>query len=181
MNRLRRTTVVVATVFTLVGLNSATAVAVPPPSLVRPLDCLREFDESPHYARDGWARARVADVAGVFLGCGDEMSGVIHIAHPESRGHTHPIPPGAENSFLWCFERTIRLGRQRPDNDYPESRTRYEYAYNGDIGAPFPMAGASQRATAIVDNAGGFVWTFFASGPRSPQSNNWGGCVADIA
>lgn len=127
---------------------------------------------------EGWVAAPVLDVNGVFLGCGDERSGVIHIAHPESTGNVHPIYPAQVRDFSRCHEKIATFGTQRPDNNFPGTRTRYEYTYYVDSNlGPIP-----QTATIVKDNAGRFVWTMFTPETSDvPQGKDWLGCAGPEA
>lgn len=150
------------------------AQAAPPPGRVSGLDCLREWDLNDDYVGEGWVQARVAEVDGVVLGCGDERSGMIHIAHEQSGGSTHPVDASNYGAFLECFGLLVRSGRQSPDVDHPQTRTRYDlvYKYSSAGGYPIPL-----HAVVIKDNAGGFVYTMFTSTVEVARGNDWTGCT----
>ncbi len=115
---LRNATALLAAILIL-SLATSNAYAVPPPPIVEPMRCIAEWNENDNYVGEGWVAARVGDVNGVFLGCGDERSGLIHIAHPESTGTVHPVWPHAQFEFLRCFELIAKMGVQKPDNNFP--------------------------------------------------------------
>lgn len=177
---LRRTAAVVSAAVALLTTTSASqALAVPPPpGFVNPMQCIVEFNDNPDYVGEGWVNAPVLDVNGVFLGCGDERSGFIHIAHPESTGNVHPVYPAQVRDFSRCFQNIANFGMQRPDNNFPDTRTRYEYVYYVDsILGPIPQTG-----TIVKDNAGRFVWTMFTPETSDvPQGNDWIGCAGPEA
>lgn len=171
---------------TIIGMVSAVALvfsseavlAARPPSSSTPMRCLYEWEKNPNYVGDGWVGARVADVNGIFLGCGDERSGIIHIAHPESTGSIHPISASTQDEFLRCFELVATRGVRSADKDFPSSRTRVEFTYY----LKTQLGSLPQFATIIYDNTGRFVWTFFtSSGSFSRQGNNWSGCTNILA
>ncbi len=133
------------------GGGSADA-APPPPGDVNPLECLNQWDNNPNYVGEGWVGARVRVVRDVlerevFLGCGDELSGVIHIAHPDTTGTLHPIPPGEEASFLRCFERTIQTSAISPAG---EGRRKYEFDWLKDNPGNSEVPQQVMRSTAFV-------------------------------
>ncbi len=170
---------------TIIGMVSAVALvfsseavlAARPPSFATPMRCMYEFDKNDNYIGDGWVKARVADVKGIFLGCGDEQSGIIHIAHPESMGNSHPISGSTQDEFLQCFKLVATNGERSPDKRFPSSRTRVEYTYY--VNSQFGWV--PQTATIIYDNARRFVWTFFtSSGSFSPKGNNWSDCSKQV-
>lgn len=103
--------------------------AAPPPPISTPLECINSFSNNPDYVSEGWVAAEVASWNGVFLGCGDERSGIIHIAHPESTGSIHPVFEDTQSAFLACFRNIANSGAQRPDDEFPQTRTRYERSY----------------------------------------------------
>ncbi|MGH3937764.1 MAG: hypothetical protein ACRDTG_03890 [Pseudonocardiaceae bacterium] len=153
------------------------ASAAPPPAEPTPTQCLNEFSSNPDYVGDGWVGARVSgppsgnpfDLFEFFnpqdreysLFCGDELSGVVHIAHPESTGTVHPISPDDEEQFLMCWRRTIAGGDPEPD---VAGRTRFVLEYR-----------EGEFATAIVDNERRFTYTLFTS--TGAEGNDWSRCV----
>ncbi|MFD2419751.1 hypothetical protein [Amycolatopsis pigmentata] len=155
-------------------LGTTTATAAPPAPDNTPLDCFWQWANNPNYVGDGWVGARVSDVNGVFLGCGDELSGIIHIADPDSTGSIHPIFADTQADFLACFWNIATFGSQRPDNDFPNDRTRYEFQYTYWTNVGFP---ATQTATLIKNNVGRFVWTMFTQTDFSPDGNDWYSCA----
>lgn len=168
---LRRSIIASLATILALAIGATSSYAAPPPYSVEPMRCIAEFNENDNYVGEGWVAARVAESNGVFLGCGDERSGVIHIAHPESTGNVHPVYPETQYEFVQCFKAVAALGYQKPDKNFPNTRTRYEYTYYVDSPAgPLP-----HTATLIKDNAGGFVWTMFTS---SPNDADWVGCTA---
>jgi hypothetical protein len=88
-------------------------------------DCLRMFDsDSNAYYREGWQTDEVAvattrDGTILTLRCGNELSGVIHIADPESTGTGHSLnPSGADDAvFATCFRKTVTEGTPRDESD----------------------------------------------------------------
>lgn len=157
----RRLAATAATPLVLSTLLAGSASAAPPGTNVRPLDCLREFDHNPNYVGEGWIAAMVASANGYMLGCGNELSGVVHIAHPASTGTFHPIPANDEDLFLQCWRRTLEDGVPEPDG---VGRTRYVYTHGY----------SKDRATVIVDDRGKFTYTMFTS--DGSAGNNWLGC-----
>jgi hypothetical protein len=151
------------------------AAADSPPALSSPMDCVNQFDDNPDYVGEGWVDALVSTSNGISLRCGDERSGVVHIAHPESNGTTHPVSAETQNRFLSCFRAIVSSGRSEPDRKFPESRTRYELFYGSDEFQGVPL---TKTAALIADNARGFVWTMFTSGSKEfPDGNDWRGCA----
>jgi hypothetical protein len=109
------------------------------------------------------------------LRCGDERSGVVHIAHQDSTGTTHPVSVENQNAFVRCFRVIASSGRTEPDNKFPESRTRYEIFFGRDEFQGVPL---TKTGTLIVDNERGFVYTMFTSGStKFPRGNDWRGCA----
>jgi hypothetical protein len=164
-------------VFLLAGVlvSAGPAAAAPPPAISSPMDCINQFDDNPDYVGEGWVDALVSTSNGISLRCGDELSGVVHIAHPESNGTTHPVSAETQNFFLRCFRAIVSDGKSQPDRKYPESRTRYEFFYGTDEFQGVPL---TKTATLIVDNERGFVWTMFTSGSKAfPDGNDWRGCA----
>jgi hypothetical protein len=156
-------------------MSAGPAAAAPPPAISSPMDCINQFDDNPDYVGEGWVDALVSTSNGISLHCGDELSGVVHIAHPESNGTTHPVSAETQNLFLRCFRAIVSGGRSQPDRRYPESRTRYELFYGTDEFQGVPL---TKMATLIVDNEQGFVWTLFTSGSKAfPDGNDWRGCA----
>lgn len=171
----------------VLGLQGPAIAAPPPPGDVSPRECLNQWDGNGNYVGEGWVGARakvVRDVLDreVFLGCGDELSGVIHIAHPDSTGTVHPIPPGQEGDFLRCFERTIRSATISDD----QGRRKYEFDWQksnlGNADVPVQV----MRSTAIVadNHQPNFVYTFYTtddggvSTPQDPRRTNyWPECA----
>jgi hypothetical protein len=162
---------------------TGTASSEPPPSVTPPFKCFQAWardGEGLDYFREGWVGARVADVNGIFLGCGDESTGVIHIAHPDSNSTSglHPITEANQNTFLQCFVLIAQSGIRVPDKGFPQTRTRAEYTYyvNSDKFGRVP-----QKATIIFDNAARFAYTVFtSSGSFSPQGDNWPSCISGL-
>jgi hypothetical protein len=172
----RIATVLALTIATLLG-GAAAAQAAPPPPVARPLDCQEQFEtmDIDDYDAEGWVAARVARVNNVFLGCGDEYTGVVHIISPKTAGTQHPVSKFSEQFFLDCFESLARFGEVEPDPDFPQTRLRYRKYFTeptknfGDV----PVA-----ATMYVDKEKRFVYTMFTTTTRAtPQGNNWAGCV----
>lgn len=65
-------------VLSIVGVAEAQA-----PRSATPIQCLQAWDQdgiSVDYVGDGWVEAPVADINGIFLGCGDATTGMVHIA-----------------------------------------------------------------------------------------------------
>lgn len=166
---------------TILSVASAGVAEAQAPASATPFQCLQAWDqdgESLDYVGDGWVGVRVIDVGGVFLGCGDELSGVVHIAHPDTTGTLHPIFENTQNAFIQCFQLIANSGTRRADDDFPASRTRAEFTYY--VNSQFGQI--PQTATIIFDNAGRFAYTVFtSSGSFSPEGNNWGGCSSNVA
>lgn len=154
---------------------STPAVANTPPDQVSPLDCLDQWENNPNYVGDGWPQAHVATVNGLTLHCGDESTGIVHIAadEEETTGHGHPIAAGTQSYFLQCFGIVARSGERRPDPEF-EDRERVVYSYF-DIMAPL-LPG---EATAIIDKATGRVRTLFTS--TGAEGNEWVKCAGESA
>lgn len=168
----RRTIVGMASAVAL-AFSGAAGLAAPPPATSTPMKCFQEWDANANYDRDGWIGARVADFKGIFLGCGNRHSGVIHIAHPESTGTIHPIFENTQNDFLRCFESIASSGERTPDPAFPTERTRMQLIYFLET----EFGRTPQTATIIYDNARRFVYTIFTSnGSFSPKGDNWSGC-----
>jgi hypothetical protein len=169
--------IIAVTAAVLLG-GATTAQAAPPPEgkSVPPIKCTSEFLNNPDYRKEGWVAAKVAKVDDVFLGCGDEISGVVHIASSRSNGTTHPVFASTQGAFVQCFGRLVREGKQSPDKDFPDTRDRYELVF----GVPGDVIPA--RATLIVDRKARFVWAMFTSNTeRTPRGNNWAGCSGQTA
>lgn len=146
---------------------------------VDPMRCLTEWNDNESYLVDDWVSEVVADINGVLLTCGDVQKGIIHIADEESTGDVHPITPDTEAAFLRCFE-NIANGSQRPDDDLPDTRTRYEYTYDEQLN-PLLLP-VEQTAGLIKDNAGRFVYTMFTPmNTAHPQGNAWANCAGMVA
>ena len=157
----------------VLAFSGGAALAAPPPATSAPMKCFQEWDANENYDREGWIGAKVADVKGIFLGCGNRHTGIIHIAHPESTGTIHPIFANTQTDFLRCFEAIANTGKRSPDPAFPAERTRVELTYEikTDLGR------LPQTATLIFDNARRFVYTMFTSnGASSPNGDNWSGC-----
>ncbi|GAB3677607.1 hypothetical protein GCM10027597_18610 [Saccharopolyspora tripterygii] len=131
------------------------------------MQCIDAFDHDPDYVGNGWVGALVYTASGeegeVNLLCGDELSGVIHIAHPASTGSVHPVYPDTEYGFGACFEQTITRGKSSVQ---PDGRVRY-VMYN---------LTSRVTSTAIVDGQRRFTYTLFTD--SAPQGDNWLGCSA---
>lgn len=153
---------------------TAVANAAPPPARVSGLRCLSEWDANDDYRGEGWVSALVlGDRRSVYLGCGDELSGMIHIAHPESTGTTHPVDAATYGAFASCFQRIVLEGTTAEDRGFEKTRTRYTLFYGH---SPTEYA-LPLTATLIVDNAGRFVWTMYTSTSGSARGNDWDGCA----
>lgn len=144
-----------------------------PPIVVKPMDCLAAWDNNADYFASGWVGAKVADVNGVFLGCGDVESGIIHIAHPVTSGTRHPISTETQDFFVRCFRAIAQYGSTFRDRFFPDDRTRYNLVYD----YPSPT---STNAAFIRDNRGGFVYTMYTGGLPgfNAPTNNWAGCTS---
>ena len=166
---LRSLLVALASVAALLVLPTS-AIAGPPPDRVKPLDCLDQWESNDNYVGDGWPGAHVITINGVVLRCGDESTGVVHIAGEGTTGSRHPISAGTQSYFLQCFDLVARHGERRPDSRSVD-RERLVYFYF-DINAPtFPG-----EATAIIDKATGRVRTLFTS--TGAEGNDWLTCAA---
>lgn len=146
------------------------AEAAPPPPLgkVTPSMCIREFTDNDNYIEDGWVNARVQEYfpgPPFVLGCGDELSGVVHIAHPASTGTVHPLDPsGAQDGvFTDCIGNTLYNGKT---SETSPGRVRHDWDYGAQ----------EQRASVFVDKARSFVYTAFTNTPNG--GNDWAGCAA---
>ena len=83
-------------------------------------------------------------------------------------------------SFLLCFNYTILAGEHSPDPNYPGSRVKIEYIYTGHADVLGVPTLSPQTATAYVDVAGGFVWSFFTTKSSAfPDGNNWNDCAGN--
>lgn len=160
---------------------TGTVSAEPPPPVVLPFKCLQAWDRDGRgveYRKEGWVKAKVADVNGIFLGCGDESSGVIHMAHPDTTSTTglHTITVANQLTFLQCFELIAKFGARVPDPGFTKTRTRAEYTYV--VIVPNNRR-IEQKATIIFDNAARFAYTVFTSNRKeiSPLGDNWSGCL----
>lgn len=158
---------------TLVLVSAAPASAAPPPPNPTPLQCVDEFTHNDNYVGDGWVGARVEGPPskGPFgfldrtdrefsLYCGNELAGVVHIAHPESTGTVHPIIAASEESFRACWAVTIAGGAREPQGD---GRSRFVREYR-----------KGEFSTAIVDDRHRFTYTLFTTSPNG--SNDWLRC-----
>lgn len=172
----RIATILAITIATLLG-GAAVAQAAPPPPTSRPLTCLERWDdENPRfdYVGEGWVKAEVAEVNKVFLGCGDELSGVVHISGSNAAGSGHLISKQSEQDFLDCFGALARFGTKEPDPDFPETRDRYQKIFT----EPTAFGDLPVTATMYVDRKNRFVYTLFTTKTKAtPGSNNWAGCA----
>lgn len=177
--------VVTVTVSLMIAFSTS-ADAQPPPPQPTPTQCLEAFSSDPNYVGDGWVGARVSGppppmyLGGVrdpvdrefSLFCGDELSGVVHIAHPESTGTVHPISREDESFFVDCWSRIISRGIQDPEGD----RTRFTYQYGQMMVNGVPVGPLT--ATAIVDNQRRLTYTVFTGGGNTPgRGNDWFNCA----
>jgi hypothetical protein len=151
---------------------------VPIPTVSQPLECVEQFENNPFYRADRWVEARALELNGIFMGCGDEWSGVVHIASEDSKGHTHPVDAASQQDFSTCFEVLVRFGKVSPDRLFPDTRDAYEYLFTEDTQfGPQPVL-----ATLIVDREDRFVWNMFTSNTgATPRGNNWRGCAGPVA
>lgn len=97
-------------VLSIVGVAEAQA-----PRSATPIQCLQAWDQdgiSVDYVGDGWVEAPVADINGIFLGCGDATTGMVHIAHPDTTGSLHPVYADTQVVFLRCFELIASSGAE---------------------------------------------------------------------
>jgi hypothetical protein len=176
----RIATVLALTIATLLG-GAATAQAAAPPPTSSPLTCLERWDdEDPRfdYVGEGWVAAKVAEVNDVFLGCGDELSGVVHISGSDAAGSGHLITPRSQQDFLDCFAALARFGTKEPDPLFPDSRDKYEMSFPEST----PFGDLPLAATMYVDRENRFVYTMFTTKTKAtPGSNNWAGCAGTAA
>lgn len=167
-NIVRKTPGLAAASLTLLIAGSivSPAAAAPPPASPSPTQCLGAFDHDEDYVGNGWPSAPVYRAYGeegtVNLLCGDELSGVVHTAHPASTGNTHPVSPGQdEYSFQACFAETISEGTSSKQGD---GRVRYV----------MKNALSGVTSTAIIDPVRRFTYTVFTD--SAPSGNDWLGC-----
>lgn len=154
----------------LLLLTSTVAVADPPRGRVKPLECLNQWSNNDDYVGEGWVRANVATINGAVLNCGDEFTGVVHIAGKGTTGSGHPISGATESYFMQCFDLVARFGERSPDPDGPE-RVWLEYEYFS-----LTRPDAPSRATAILEERTGLVRTMFTS--TGAEGNDWLACAA---
>lgn len=159
----RKLGIVMAAAFAVPFLASAPAHAAPPPGSPSPMQCINEFTNNPNYVGDGWVGGLVATASGAVgeasLFCGDELSGVVHIAHPESTGTVHPVFEDDEDLFTTCWRNTIEFGTPVPDGN---GRTKITWKRNANV-----------TGVVIIDDARRFTYTHYTEGARS---NNWFSC-----
>lgn len=162
----RRIAVVALVVVSYTSVTSGqTALAGPPPSQPSPKQCLDEWDDNDNYVGDGWVSARVRTASnGWFVGCGDERSGIIHIAHPDSTGREHPITSSTEGNFLKCWNAAVTRGSEHRMSD---GRIRITWK---------PRGTAFARGYFAADRK--FTWTFFTS--KGAKGNDWSGCAKAV-
>lgn len=180
LSALKRTAILTLAVSSVLVISSTSASAAPPPPdhAVTPMTCIYQYNENDLYVEEGWVGAAVDYENGVFLGCGDERSGVIHIAHPNSSGNTHPVYERDQDDFLRCFSNLAHRGSKEPDKNFPDTRTRYKFTFYIETS----IGTVPQMAQMVVDNAGGFVYTIWTPEHNSyPRGNNWYGCAGPIA
>lgn len=167
MSNVRRLATATISALALLAVFAPAAAAAPPGGTVTPQECIQQWDNNPNYVGEGWVGAFVAsavDVNGVTnnLFCGDELSGVIHIASSDSTGQVHPIAPEDDDFFIGCFENVIEYGVISPGGT---GRARFD----------FTNTLSNVPAGAFVDVDRKFTYTVFANG--NPASNNWFRCV----
>lgn len=158
---------------TRVGLTVLALIATsaaPPPDNPTPRQCLDAFNSTApeiDYVGDGWPGALVAgppqswmfsffdDTDRDFrLYCGDERSGVVHIAG-ESTGTGHPISEADQDWFIGCWNVVIGAGTAEDDGN---GRTR------------FTLVRGRTKSVAFVDNARRFTYSLYTS------SDSWEDC-----
>ena len=115
----------VVVLFTTIFMISAATAATGQDTKANASECLAMWDgDLNRYYREGWDRRIVASTGRVspFTGqgrltfslrCGDERSGVIHIAHADTNGTGHPIAPDQYSTFyvLQVRSKHRRTGR----------------------------------------------------------------------
>jgi hypothetical protein len=176
MSKTARLLAVAAAVVVSTLFGGGVAQAVPTVDFATPLECLAAKLNNPNYVADGWVDAPVASAEGVFLGCGDEYSGVVHIGSRQSHGTTHPIYASTQGAFVQCFYKLAREGVISPDPQAPRTRDQYVITFLE------PHEFRDIRATMIVDRERGFVWAMYTNTTsNSPQGNNWAGCAGQTA
>ncbi len=151
---------------------------VPIPTVASPLECIEQWEGNPFYLADRYTEARAIQLNGIFMGCGDERSGVIHILSEASSGHTHPNRPENVKDFTDCFENAVRFGKREDDRLFPGTRDAYVYSFTeaGPSGIELPV-----EARLIVDKERHFVWNMFTSiTKKTPLGNNWLGCSGNL-
>lgn len=165
-HRLWRMRIVVA-VTTVTSLTlifpPQTALAARAPAQPSPEQCLNAFDDDgDDYVGDGWVGATVERSNGWQLGCGDELSGVIHIAHPESSGSVHPITSATEGDFLTCWAAAVRNGVAAKQSD---GRTTITWQPTKGGKVAFGYFATDRK----------FTITFYTR--TGGKSNDWHGCA----
>jgi hypothetical protein len=148
----------------LLSTTAPGASAAPPPPEPTSVQCLDEFTNNANYVGDGWVGALV-DTQGDFnLFCGNELTGVIHVGHPDSTGTVHPITVDNQIPFKLCWSTVVAEGTRTADG---AGRSRFVF-----------VSAAGVRGTVIVDDALRFTYAVFTeTTERSPQGNDWFGCA----
>lgn len=147
------------------------------PIAVSPQDCLNVWNnQSDRYYRENWESKEVTvirqipnpfgETPAVFtLRCGDELTGVIHIADDGSTGSVHPIVGEQAGQFVRCVEKTMYQGTFKFDSG---SRTRGVYQ---------KAIGLDEYSSVRVTNRGVIITAYTTNTRLYPQGNNWPGCA----
>lgn len=120
------------------------------------------------YYRDGWERDVVAsadtvDGTPVTLHCGNELSGVIHVADGDSSGTGHQINrDGSDDADLaTCFRRTVSLGTVSEDKGRLLATRHY---------------GQSGARSYVRFGTDGLTYTMYTS-TTAAGGTDWSGCA----
>jgi hypothetical protein len=151
-------------------------VTAPGPRQVTPFECLAAYDDDDlDYVGEGWVGNLVSGPPPTSwwidlfdetdrdynLHCGDELTGVVHIATQEGTGTGHLIDADDEQWFLDCWKLTVGDGRAEPDST--PGRTKFTKDFGGD-----------RQSVVIVDDKRRFTYTMYTTGDRS---NDWLPCI----
>jgi hypothetical protein len=169
---------IVAVLAAIFIISAATAASGQTPS-ANANQCLEMWSgDVNRYYREGWDQKLVTSASRInpfpaqrgtlqfSLHCGDERSGVIHIAHPETNGTQHPIAPDQYATFAICVRNIIHSGEFSLDED-SDSRGLFS----------LPI-GFKPGAFARVTSSGQIISVYTRTTERHPQANDWGACSA---
>jgi hypothetical protein len=151
----------ILTVATVALVTSASVVLHTPTAMAgpraanNPSACVSAWHNADDYRGEGWVGATVTTQGKYKLGCGDELSGVIHIVGLGT-GTGHPIPETQEDQFLICWRTTI--SRAKPTT--VGKRLLFKWG----------------KARAWVDKERSYTYTFYTA--TGGQGNAWSACAS---